>query len=107
MPEQPPQEGEGMMHEPFLEPDATARASIDESELVVNYANFCHVTGTPEELVLDFGLIPHPTGLPTEPVPIGQRIITNYHMAKRLLYALQMTIERHENKFGTVKTSVD
>ena len=30
--------------------------SVDTSTLSVVYANFCRVTGTPEELVLDFGL---------------------------------------------------
>ena len=30
--------------------------SVDTSQLSTVYANFCRVTGTPEELVLDFGL---------------------------------------------------
>ena len=29
---------------------------VDESHIVATYANFCRVTGTPEELIVDFGL---------------------------------------------------
>ena len=29
---------------------------VDESKLIAMYANFCRVTGTPEELIIDFGL---------------------------------------------------
>ena len=29
---------------------------VDESHIAATYANFCRVTGTPEELIVDFGL---------------------------------------------------
>ena len=29
---------------------------VDESHIAGTYANFCRVTGTPEELIVDFGL---------------------------------------------------
>ncbi|MBQ4194634.1 MAG: DUF3467 domain-containing protein, partial [Thermoguttaceae bacterium] len=38
---------------------------IDDSNVVATYANFCRVTGTPEELIVDFGLNPQPMGVPT------------------------------------------
>ena len=37
---------------------------VDDSKANVAYANFCRVTGTPEELILDFGLNPQPFGIP-------------------------------------------
>lgn len=88
-------------------PSPVPQVQIDESEIVANYANFCRVTGTPEELLLDFGLNPHPFDIPTEPIPVSQRIITNFYTAKRLIYALQLTIERHEKTFGAVEPNLD
>ena len=35
-----------------------------------------------------------------------QRIITNFYTAKRMLAALQMTIQRHEATFGVLETDV-
>jgi hypothetical protein len=79
---------------------------IDDSKVLALYANFCRVTGTPEELIIDFGLNPQPFGIPTQPIPVTQRIITNFYTAKRMLAALQMTIQRHEGVFGVLETDV-
>jgi len=91
--------------QPASPPIPAPQVQIDDSEIVANYANFCRVTGTPEELLLDFGLNPHPFDSPSEPIPISQRIITNFYTAKRLMYALQLTIERHEKTFGAVESN--
>ena len=79
---------------------------IDDSGAIANYANFCRVTGTPEELIIDFGLNPQPIGIPTQPIPVTQRIITNFFTAKRMLHALQMTVQRHEATFGVLEIDV-
>ena len=79
---------------------------IDDSKALSLYANFCRVTGTPEELIIDFGLNPQPFGVPTEPIPVTQRIITNFYTAKRMLHALTLTIQRHEATFGVLETDV-
>ena len=78
----------------------------DDSKLIAMYANFCRVTGTPEELIIDFGLNPQPFGVPTEPVVVNQRIVTNFFTAKRMLHALQLTLQRHEQAFGVLETDV-
>jgi hypothetical protein len=83
-----------------------AQLKIDDSNIVALYANFCRVTGTPEELMIDFGLNPQPFDVPTIPVPVTQRVVLNFFTAKRMLYALQMTIERHEATFGALETNV-
>ena len=70
------------------------------------YVNFCRVTGTPEELIIDFGLNPQPFGTPTVPIAITQRIVTNFFTAKRMLHALQLTLQRHEAMFGVLETDV-
>ena len=78
---------------------------VDESKVVASYANFCRVTGTPEELIIDFGLNAHPMGA-TESIAVEQRIVLNYYTAKRLLQALGMSVSRHEQVFGTLETNV-
>ncbi len=79
---------------------------IDDSKVLASYANFCRVTGTPEELIIDFGLNPQPFGVPTSPIPVAQRIITNFYTAKRMLHALTLTLQRHEQTFGVLETDV-
>jgi hypothetical protein len=65
-----------------------------------------HLLVSPEELIVDFGLNPQPFGVPTEPIPVTQRIITNFYTAKRMLHALQLTLQRHEAAFGVLETDV-
>jgi hypothetical protein len=82
------------------------RIEVEDSHAVSSYANFCRVTGTPEEMIIDFGLNPQPFGMPTHPVTITQRIVTNYYTAKRMLHALNLTVQRHEQAFGVLETDV-
>lgn len=79
---------------------------IDDSKVTAMYANFCRVMGTPEELIVDFGLNPQPLGVPAEPIAVTQRIVTNYYTAKRMLAALQVTVQRHEAVFGVLETDI-
>ncbi len=85
----------------------SGQVNIDDSKAIACYANFCRVTGTPEELIIDFGLNPQPVGPPAEPIAVSQRIITNLYTAKRLLHVLQLTIDRHEYTFGALETNVE
>jgi len=82
------------------------RVEVNDKNAVCLYANFCRVTGTPEELILDFCLNAQPFGVPTEPVEVKQRIVTNYFTAKRMLQALHMSVQRHEQAFGVLETDV-
>jgi hypothetical protein len=83
------------------------RVQVEDKHAVTSYANFCRVTGTPEELIIDFGLNAQPFGVPTEAVAITQRIVTNYYTAKRLLHALHLSVQRHEQAFGVLETDVN
>jgi hypothetical protein len=85
---------------------ARVEVKVNDKDAVCLYANFCRVTGTPEELILDFGLNAQPFGVPTEPVEVKQRIVTNYFTAKRMLQALHMSVQRHEQAFGVLETDV-
>ncbi|MCE9607592.1 MAG: DUF3467 domain-containing protein [Planctomycetia bacterium] len=86
-------------------PAAPQPIKVDETKLVAAYTNFCRVTGTPEELIVDFGLNAHPMGS-GDAVVVGQRLVMNYFTAKRLLQALGMSVARHEQVFGTLETNV-
>jgi uncharacterized protein DUF3467 len=79
---------------------------VDDSRAIASYSNFCRVTGTPEELIIDFALNPQPMGIPSEALRITQRIVTNYYTAKRLLHALHLTVQRHESVFGVLETDI-
>ena len=83
------------------------RVEVVDRDVVCTYANFCRVTGTPEELILDFGLNAQPYGMPTDPVEVKQRIVLNYFTAKRMLQALHMSVQRHEQAFGVLETDVN
>jgi hypothetical protein len=80
--------------------------TLDDSHAVACYANFCRVNGTPEELIIDFGLNAQPFGTPAQPLKVTQRLVINYFTAKRLLAALQVSVQRHESLFGTLEIDV-
>lgn len=82
------------------------RVEVDDAGVQVCYANFCRVNGTPEELIIDFGLNSQPFGAPEKPLKVNQRLVVNYYTAKRLLGALQLSIQRHEAAFGVLETNV-
>lgn len=90
------------------QPAAAGQPSITVSDDTVeaHYANFCRVMSTPEELVLDLGLNPQPYATGPQTVNVSQRIILNHYTAKRLLSALSMALQRHEQAFGVLETDV-
>ena len=80
------------------------RIQLNDAQATHGYANFCHVTATPEEVVLYFGFNTQPVGAtPTLNVPIHHREVLNYYAAKRLLAALHATIQRYEATFGPLE----
>ncbi len=77
---------------------------VDDSNGASGYANFCRVSSTPEELILDLGVNPFAPGEVT--VKVSQRVIMNHYTAKRLLSALSLSLQRHEQTFGVLETDV-
>lgn len=93
--------------QPAAAPQQQQQVQVDDSSLLASYSNFCRVTGSPEELIIDFGLNPQPVGMPTAPIKVSQRIIVNFFTAKRLLAALSMSVQRHESVFGVLETDIN
>jgi hypothetical protein len=85
---------------------APQQIELDETGAATCYSNFCRVTGSPEELIIDFGLNTQTFGVPEQPIKVNQRLIINFFTAKRLLGALSMAIQRHEAAFGVLETNV-
>jgi len=79
---------------------------LDASRVLPSYANFCRVTGTPEELILDFGLNPQPFGVPAKPIPVQWRILANFFTGKQLVLDLESAIKRYEAAHGELETDV-
>lgn len=108
-PETPAEETTPVAEAPAKAPAAQqqmVQVQVNDSDAIALYANFCRVTGSPEELIIDFGLNPQPVGVPKDPIEVKQRIIVNYFTAKRLLAALNMSVQRHEAVFGILETDI-
>ena len=101
-------EGEGEMNPQGANPQQSQQTEVhvDDSGVLPSYSNFCRVTATPEEVILDFGLNPQPFAQGRQDVKAIQRIVMNFYTSKRLLTALGMTIQRHEGTFGSIELDV-
>ena len=75
----------------------------DYSSLSTVYTNFCRVSVTPEELVLDFGLNTQMAPNPTEPIRLSHRVVMNFYTAKRLMNALINVVNAHEAAYGVLE----
>jgi Protein of unknown function (DUF3467) len=98
-------EGQPILHNPQAQQQQT-EVVVDDSATLPSYSNFCRVTATPEEVILDFGLNPQPFATGRQDVKANQRLVMNFYTAKRLLTALGMTIQRHEGTFGAIELDV-
>jgi len=97
---------EGAITEKGAEEGTQVRITLDESSVEASYSNFCRVTGTPEEVIIDFALNPNPFSRQDQKVKIDKRLVMNQYTAKRLYAALQQTIMRHEQNFGVIELNV-
>ena len=88
------------------EPQQVQEVIVSDANANAGYANFCRVSGTPEELILDLGLNPTPYATGKVEVHVTHRIILNHYTAKRLWSALSMALQRHEQAFGVLETDV-
>ena len=82
------------------------RITLDDAQVQATYSNFCRVTGTPEEVIIDFSMNPNPFSQQDQTVRVDNRLVLNHFTAKRLFAALQQTIMRHEQNFGAIELNV-
>ncbi len=96
----------GVIHNQDGANQESGRIGPADSAMLPSYTNFCRVTGTPEEVILDFGLHLEPFGVPTQPIQINYRVITNFHTAKLVTRALDSALAQHEAAHGVIETDV-
>jgi hypothetical protein len=84
-------------------PENTVRIEVDDSQVDAQYANWCRVSITPEEVILDLALNPNPLAQ-VQKFKVSNRVILNFYWAKRLAALLNETVQRHEKAFGKVET---
>jgi hypothetical protein len=96
----------GVTEKPAQAEGAQIRITLEDSQVEAAYSNFCRVTGTPEEVIIDFAMNPNPFSQQDQHVRVDKRIVLNYFTAKRLYGALQQTILRHEQNFGSIELNV-
>ena len=98
---------EGKVNEkPAADGEAQVKITLDDKNVEASYSNFCRVTGTSEEILIDFALNPNPFARVDQNITIDNRLVLNHFTAKRLLAALQQTIMRHEQNFGVIELNV-
>jgi hypothetical protein len=86
-----------------LEQADAMKLHYDESAHAA-YSNFCRITGTPEEIIMDFALNPNAFGkVVDESVKIDHRIVMGYQAAKRTALVLLETVRRFEERFGEIE----
>lgn len=84
----------------------TNEVVVDDTGSLADYANFCRVTSTPEEVILDFGLNPQPFTAGRQEVKASHRVVMSHYTTKRLLAAISRTIQGHEQTFGPIELDV-
>jgi hypothetical protein len=84
-------------------PQAAPQFPTDYSSLSTVYTNFCRVSVTPEELVLDFGLNTTMAPNPNEAIKLTHRVVMNFYTAKRLMNAMIGVVSQYENTYGALE----
>ena len=94
------------MSESKAEENQQVEMLVHDKDAHAAYANFARVTATPEEVIVDFALNPNPFAQGKQEINVNNRLIMNFYTAKRLLSALAMTIQRHEQSFGSIELDI-
>ncbi len=91
---------------PMAENETQVEMVVHDGGAHSAYANFARVTATPEEVIVDFALNPNPFAQGKQEIHVNNRLIMNFYTAKRLLSAVAMTIQRHEQSFGAIELDI-
>ena len=80
-----------------------AKLRIMDAQAATTYTNFCIVTSTPEEAVLNFAInLMMPNKDNEVRVDVSNRIVMSYPSAKRLALTLSNLIQRYEAANGVI-----
>jgi hypothetical protein len=76
---------------------------VDASQMATTYANFFALAGAPDEISLYLGTNLQLPGMKAPVMRLSQRVILLPSNAKRLMLALQQTVQAHEDRFGPIE----
>lgn len=94
--------------DPLLPKDAnlTEGPPVDPRGAQVCCANFCRVTGSPEDFILDFAMDCEPGPQQSRRLMATHRITLSPSTAKRLIAALNSLLAQYESRFGPIEIDV-
>jgi hypothetical protein len=98
-----PEEQRAMTPEAAAAQPQQGQFPTDATGLSTVYTNFCRVSITPEELVLDFGLNTQMVPNPNDPIKLSHRVVMNFYTAKRVMNALLGVINQYESTYGVLE----
>lgn len=76
------------------------------SDVAVVYANFCRITATPEEVLLDFGLNENPFGAGPKLILCERKLVLTLPGTKVLLAELTKVLKGYEAENGIIELDV-
>lgn len=84
-------------------PQQQQSIQLDAMQMDTVYANFFALAGAPDEVTLYLGTNLQLPGMPRPAIKLSHRVILLPANAKRLLIALQQTVQQHEDRFGPIE----
>ena len=78
---------------------------LDASQMETVYANFFALAGAADEVTFFVGTNLQLPGMKMPMVRLSHRMILQPPNAKRLMLALQQTIQAHEDRFGPIEVT--
>src|SRR5262249_18634492 len=88
---------------PTKQPDDTGPT---DASVPVVYANFCRVSATPEELLLEFGLNPDPFKEGPMTVKMNHLVVMSTSGGKKLSAEMEKALRAYEAEFGPIELDV-
>jgi hypothetical protein len=85
------------------QPPQQQQIQLDASQMQTAYANFFALAGAPDEVTIYLGTNLQLPGMKTPAIRLSHRLILLPSNAKRLLMALQQTVQAHEDRFGPIE----
>ena len=84
-------------------PERQVKVKFNTDKLSSSYANFCHVTSTREEVVLNFGVNSDWDRSTGEiEIDLTNRLILSPFAAKRLMLMINSLIDGYEKKYSPI-----
>lgn len=85
------------------QPPQQQQIQLDASHMETAYANFFALAGAADEITIYLGTNMQLPGMKAPMIRVSHRLILLPPNAKRLMMALQQTVQAHEDRFGPIE----